>query len=70
MGVRVSDKTNACLYCSTTGIAFGPVFASSFDANDFLDWYRNNSVSDLRDLTPTELVAAYAKWQTRQVIEA
>ena len=67
MGVRVTDKTNVCLYCSTTGVAFGPVFASSFDAEDFLDWFRNNCVPpDPRDLTPTELVAAYARWQTRQ----
>ena len=71
MGVHVSDRTNVCLYCSTTGIAFGPVFASSFDAEDFLDWFSKNSVSpDPRDLTPTELVVAYAKWQARQVIEA
>ena len=39
MGVRVSNRTNVCLYCSTTGLAFGPVFASSFDAEDFLSWW-------------------------------
>ena len=69
MGVRVTDKTNVCLYCSTTGVAFGPVFASSFDAEDFLAWWNTHAdATDLRDLTPTELVAAYARWQTRQVI--
>ena len=69
MGVRVTDKTNVCLYCSTTGVAFGPVFASSFDAEDFLGWWNtHDDATDLRDLTPTELVAAYARWQTRQVI--
>jgi hypothetical protein len=69
MGVRVTDKTNVCLYCSTTGVAFGPVFANSFDAEDFLTWWNtHDDATDLRDLTPTELVAAYARWQTRQVI--
>lgn len=76
MGVRVSNRTNVCLYCSTTGLAFGPVFASSFDAEDFLDWMHteaeSNGVSstDPRDLGNAELAVAYGKWQARQVIEA
>ena len=76
MGVRVSDRTNVCLYCSTTGLAFGPVFASSFDAEDFLDWMRteaeSNGVSstDPRDLCNAELAIAYGKWQARDVVNA
>ena len=71
MGVRVSNRTNVCLYCSTTGLAFGPVFASSFDAEDFLSWWNtHDDATDLRKLTPAELAIAYGRWQTRQVIEA
>ena len=76
MGVRVSDKRNVCLYNSVTGLAFGPVFASNFDAEDFLDWMRteaeSNGVSstDPRDLGHGELAIAYGKWQARGVIEA
>ena len=76
MGVRVSDRTNVCLYCSTTGLAFGPVFASSFDAEDFLEWMTTQaeangvSSSNPRDLGNAELAIAYGKWQARDVIEA
>ena len=71
MGVRVSNRTNVCLYCSTTGLAFGPVFASSFDAEDFLEWWNTfDDATDLRELTPGELAIAYGKWQARDVIEA
>ena len=70
MGVRVSNKSNACLYCSTTGIVFGPVFASSFDAEDFLQWWHETDERDPRELSNPELAVAYGKWQARQVVEA
>jgi len=76
MSVRISDRTHVCLYCSTTGLAFGPVFASSFDAEDFLEWMTDEaeangvSSSDPRDLGNAELAIAYGKWQARDVIEA
>jgi tRNA G26 N,N-dimethylase Trm1 len=65
-----------CLFCSTTGLAFGPVFASEFDANDFLEWMTEQaeangvSSSDPRDLGNAELAIAYGKWQARDVVEA
>ena len=70
MNVRISDRTNVCLYCSTTGLAFGPVFASSFDAEDFLDWLRTHDYADPRELNNAELAVAYGKWQARDVISA
>jgi len=71
MAVRVSNRANVCLYCSTTGIAFGPVFASSFDAEDFLQWWNTISdAADLRELSNPELAVAYGRWQAREVIEA
>ena len=76
MSVHVSNKRNVCLFCSTTGLAFGPVFASEFDANDFLSWMSDEaeangvSSSDPRDLGNGELAIAYGKWQARDVIEA
>ena len=68
MSVHVSNKRNVCLFCSTTGLAFGPVFASEFDANDFLEWLRENDYSDPRELSNPELALAYLGWQTRQVV--
>jgi hypothetical protein len=42
MGVRiVSDENVAALYCSTSGLAFGPIFVSHSEAEDFLSWLRN-----------------------------
>ena len=76
MSVHVSNKRNVCLFCSTTGLAFGPVFPSEFDANDFLSWMSDEaeangvSSSDPRDLGNAELAIAYGKWQARDVIEA
>jgi hypothetical protein len=43
VGVRVTDSTNVALYDSTSEVAFGPIFASSEEAEDFLEWLRSNS---------------------------
>jgi len=43
MGVRIiSDKSAAALYDSTTGYAFGPIFDDEWEAEDFLDWLKND----------------------------
>jgi hypothetical protein len=46
MSVRVTDKTNVALYDSTTGVAFGPLFESEFDAYEFLEWLRSDETLD------------------------
>lgn len=48
MGVRIlvgkldgghrDNPDGACLYCSTTGVVFGPVFAGYEEAEGFLAW--------------------------------
>jgi hypothetical protein len=59
MSVRITHPTEAVLYCSTTGIAFGPVFDSHADAEDFSDWLGR----DARFFTAEELLEQYVEWQ-------
>lgn len=62
MGVRVTDREHVALYDSVSGIAFGPVFNSSFDACDFLDWVEENVGLDVRVFAPDEArFAAYVQ---------
>ena len=35
------------LYCTTSGKAFGPIFESGGQANEFLDWLRENPSKEL-----------------------
>ncbi len=58
MGVRIlvgreqgCENEQAVLFCSTTGWAFGPLFESETEAEEFLEWYRD----DPRMLTDEEL---------------
>jgi len=37
----ISDENATALYCSTSGYAFGPVFESRLEAEDFLYWLKN-----------------------------
>jgi hypothetical protein len=51
MSVQVTQTgtTTAALYCNTEDVAFGPVFPSQYDAEDFLDWLTARG-DDARDL--------------------
>lgn len=67
MAVRIGI---ACLYESTTGQAFGPVFESSFEAEDFLEWYAMSGTEegayadvDIRSLNPRDLESLVAKFR-------
>lgn len=44
-------KRKSCLYCTTTGRAFGPVFGYA-DAEDFLDWLDQKAEHDGCDPDP------------------
>jgi hypothetical protein len=49
MGVRILHDVEtgiACLYCSTTQWAFGPLFESRQDAEEFLAWVRSRSAGE------------------------
>ena len=71
MGVRIlhdSENDQAALYCSTTDLAFGPVFtdAGIHDAHEraeaFLRWLR----VDARRLSDAELQARYHEWRGQE----
>jgi hypothetical protein len=57
MGIRTiqgfkdgnDDDRCAVLYCSTSGIAFGPLFKHASEADDFLQWCDNKRGGDVRD---------------------
>ena len=53
MSVRVTETGTeaACLYCDTSGRAFGPVFESEYEAGNFLAWLG----LDARTFTPAQL---------------
>lgn len=64
MGVRITGERHAALvYDSVTGIAFGPVFHSRYDAETFLRWYEAEDRPDLRMLTTDEAVEAKWLWE-------
>lgn len=64
----------ACLFCSTSGVAFGPVFradkASGRDAYEqaetFLQWCYRVQHTDPRAWSDAELMAKYSEWLTAQ----
>jgi hypothetical protein len=64
MGVRITaDEGVVALFDSTSGVAFGPVFDSAFDAELFLKWAdKEKEVEDLRALKPGELADLMREW--------
>lgn len=62
MGVRISDKSNVCLYCSTEGVSFGPVFTDTDEAQRFLDWVAQTDGRDPREIPGGTLIRWYADW--------
>jgi len=66
MGVRISDRSNVCLYCSTEGVAFGPVFRDAYDAHEFLDWLTENDGRDAREIPGGSLENLFREWQEEE----
>lgn len=66
MGIRIINGDGpydgACLYCSTSMWAFGPVFKDHSEAEDFLDWIGDGK--DLRLMTDKELEGHYLDYLT------
>jgi hypothetical protein len=56
----LTDKDGyACLYCSTTEVAFGPIFYPDEDVESFLKWL----VEDPRHLTHEALSQKVSEWR-------
>lgn len=67
MGVRdTSTERKVAMFDSVTGFAFGPVFDTEADLEEFMEWWDETSNRDLRDLSDAELEEALAKWDQFQ----
>jgi hypothetical protein len=62
MGVRISDDKHVCLYDSTTGKAFGPVFGSVGDAEEFIEYAFGRGIDDLRMIGPRKMKRTHDAW--------
>ena len=61
----IIGDTHACLYCSTTDFAFGPIFnVDNEDINEFIEWSKSVRI---RTLTDAELESLVAKWRALPV---
>ena len=54
----LSGEYHQALYCSTTDVAFGPLFSADDDVQSFLEWLS----IDPRTITETELVSKKNEW--------
>jgi len=68
MSVQVlGNHEMACMYCTTTDWAFGPVFCGT-DADDrarwFLHWYQE-AYGDPRRVEDSELESRYGEWLSK-----
>lgn len=64
MSVRVTAVTGkAALYDSVTGVAFGPVFDSHDDANQFLEHLLQIGERDPRVIPAADLAQLKAEWE-------
>jgi hypothetical protein len=79
MGVHtLRGDDQACMFCSTTDWAFGPVFSDDGNHSaeerieSFLRWFRTNGsipplyYDDPRQLTDSELESKYSDWRAQE----
>lgn len=63
MGIRKTDLDAVAFYDSTTMWAFGPVFESDFDADNFANWAQDvKGVNDLRRIDLERLKEIHDEW--------
>lgn len=64
MGVRITtDENKAAIFDSVTGWAFGPVFDTAEDAEDFLKFFDANGIGpDPRAVSAKVLESAFGDW--------
>lgn len=54
------------MYCTVTGVAFGPVFNCDTDVEEFLAYLDRHGLGDPRSLTQAQLVQAKDDWVRQQ----
>lgn len=64
MSVQITNSTHVCLYCDTVDTAFGPIFDSEADAEEFLEWLgETTGDSDARRFTSAALTNLQLDWE-------
>lgn len=62
VSVRVTDKLTVALYDSVSGQAFGEVFSTQEDADEFIDWLDMCNYPDPRTLSVEKLAELRGEW--------
>lgn len=61
MGIRItSTESKTAIYDSVSGFAFGPVFDSDLEAEEFIEFAEKRLNKDLRTATDRELEEVYS----------
>jgi hypothetical protein len=60
------DDGKTVMYDSTTGMAFGPVFETDEDAEDFLVFALQKGHADVRRMKPVDFLGLVKEWHKRQ----
>jgi hypothetical protein len=70
-GVDEPDGTlgRACLFCTTSNYAFGPLFRDWEEGAEFLDWMKYVRVSDPRKLTGDELSSEIMAYRNEAAVK-
>lgn len=67
MSVRTTaGEGKVALFCSTSGVAFGPVFDTEDEAERFLEWLGARDGRDPRLIREFELVELYQTFESRE----
>jgi hypothetical protein len=68
IGVETTAKENlVALFDSVTGFAFGPVFTSEEDAEDFMQFFKEMYPgTDIRTFAPQYLVSFTTEWSNQR----
>jgi hypothetical protein len=71
MGCRIMHDRElnvAALYCSTTDVAFGPLFEESdkWEADERAEAFCRWLVTDPRILSESDLMARYSEWRSQE----
>jgi len=66
MGIQnTAAEDTVALFDSVSGVAFGPVFDSEDEAEDFLNFCELEGHDDIRQLAEGTLMELHIKWQDK-----